>query len=49
MGHSDISLTANIYTHSTNATLLQAAEKMEKGTTPKGTTLGTTSEQYKTV
>ena len=39
MGHSDISLTANIYTHADNSTILEAA-KLLSGTT--GTTVGTT-------
>lgn len=41
MGHSDISLTANIYTHADNSTILEAA-KLINGTT--GTTLGTTPQ-----
>ena len=41
MGHSDISLTANIYTHADNSTILEAA-KLINGTT--GTTGGTTPQ-----
>lgn len=41
MGHSDISLTSNIYTHADNSTILEAA-KLINGTT--GTTGGTTPE-----
>ena len=41
MGHSDISLTANIYTHADNSTILEAA-RLINGTT--GTTLGTTPQ-----
>ena len=41
MGHSDISLTANIYTHADNSTTLEAA-RLINGTT--GTTLGTTPQ-----
>jgi len=45
MGHSDISLTANIYTHADNSTILEAA-KIINGTT--GTTVGTTPNSTKT-
>lgn len=41
MGHSDVSITANIYTHADNSTILEAA-KLINGTT--GTTLGTTPQ-----
>ena len=41
MGHSDVSLTANIYTHADNSAVLEAA-KLINGTT--GTTGGTTPE-----
>lgn len=37
MGHSDITITANIYTHADNQTIIDAADKIN-GTTP-GTTL----------
>lgn len=39
MGHSDISLIANIYTHADNSTILEAARLINCTT---GTTLGTT-------
>ena len=41
MGHADIQMTANIYTHADNSTILEAA-KLINGTT--GTTVGTTPE-----
>ena len=45
MGHSDISLTANIYTHADNSTILEAA-KLINGAA--GTTAGTTPNSTKT-
>ena len=44
MGHSDITLTANIYTHADTTTIIQAAEKMngKAYASSDGTTGGTT-------
>lgn len=47
MGHSDISLTANIYTHADNETILTAADIL--ASYQKGTTPGTTLNRYKSV
>lgn len=43
MGHADIRMTANIYTHADNSTILEAAKKIN------GTTLGTTLKRHKSV
>ncbi len=44
MGHSDISLTANIYTHADNSTILEAAKLINATKCP---TLGHTSNAPK--
>ena len=41
MGHSDISLTANIYTHADNSTILEAAKliNIAEGVPPQTTSI----------
>jgi integrase len=47
MGHSDISVTANIYTHTTDKVIAAAAEKMNSAANGDGANIGATSNEDK--